>query len=585
MNTPFGAAPRRALLSDVLPDVDMINPLHAHRARSPSVLVKPSVPTLAEWMSRTSIRFRIRGDGMKKLDQAFANYLASGQANPILMLNALDEYLRLKGGEWRRVDRNQASGGMLQRLHEQLIERLHVERDRGLDEIQRVLVPESRFGFLYLSGQMRIDMNGVGLMGQWLATEASLAHAEVFATLGDEHQVGKIGEMAVTATKISGAVSGTATLASVATSYVSSTHAASTKGPDREVHLRKHPALTRQAGFRSLPLHTRELGGETEGRLASLMARFQTFGHAAMQFFHKVGAALEKAGTAIARTYRVYEGTILKILNRLVRFILCQVLEASVPFLGDALKLGSALVKTIDQSITATQLWIERTRFSFNTGHPEMMAKAVEQQLHMGMGEGLLDALKSAGALTASVFVPGTGAIVNGLVNGIKWITVAIKRLVEQSRIDTFLGEMAHIWKKESTLVKRNAEGQMQPDMDKSSTSLIHQPEAFNELFKRGCNASALIPMLALNSGICGNMMTYLKMANDSSTGLIGQAAFDAGDRYFTRIKCLARDYMRSADFMFRGDTPHVQRLIDHAVNDHAELMTTRSRVVAAIAG
>lgn len=578
MATRLIGSQSHAQVSDVLSDVDMINPMHATRARSAAVMAKPTVPTLAQWMSRTSIRFRIRGDGMKKLDDAFAAYLASGQANPLPMLSALDEYLRLKGGEWKRVDRNQASGGMLQRLHEQLIESLRVGRDRGLDEIQRVLVPESRFGFLYLTGQMRIDMNGVGLLGQWLAAEASLAHAEVFSTLGGDHLVGHIGSQAIKATTISGMVSGAATLTSVATSYVSSTKAASAKGPDHEVHLR-------QAGSRSLPLHTRELDDGTHGRLASLMAHFHTLGHAAMQFFHMVGEALKKAGAAIARTYRVNEGAILKTINQLVRLVLCQVLEASVPFLGDALKLGSALVKTIDKAITATQLWIERKRFSFNSGHPEMMAKAVEQQLHMGMGEGLIDALKSAGALTANVFAPGVGAVVNGLVNGIKWIAVAIKRLVEQSRIDAFLGEMAQIWKKESTLVKRSEEGQMQPNLDTSCPSLIHQPEAFNELFKRGCDASALIPMLALNSGICGNMMTYLRMANDTSSGVISQTAFDAGDRYFTRIKSLARDYLRSADFNFRADNGHVQRLVDHAVNDHAALMTTRDRLVAAVAG
>ena len=48
-----------------------------------------------------------------------------------------------------------------------------------------------------------------------------------------------------------------------------------------------------------------------------------------------------------------------------------------------------------------------------------------------------------------------------------------------------------------------------EPNLDKSSGGIIHNLDEFTKLFQEGCDASPLIPMIVLNSGICGSLMVH----------------------------------------------------------------------------
>jgi len=76
--------------------------------------------------------------------------------------------------------------------------------------------------------------------------------------------------------------------------------------------------------------------------------------------------------------------------------------------------------------------------------------------------------------------------------------------------------------------------------------------------------------MLTLNSGICGSLMTLIKMFDDNMQHqMVSQSTFDAGNDYFTRLKQFGRTYLSSAGFEFKSSNKGVQGLLNHAVNDH----------------
>ena len=76
--------------------------------------------------------------------------------------------------------------------------------------------------------------------------------------------------------------------------------------------------------------------------------------------------------------------------------------------------------------------------------------------------------------------------------------------------------------------------------------------------------------MLTLNSGICGSLMTLIKMFGDNyQHDVISQQTFDAGNEYFSRLKQFGRTYLNSAGFQFTSASTSVQGLLNHAVNDH----------------
>ncbi|MGA7814231.1 MAG: hypothetical protein WCA53_15160, partial [Caballeronia sp.] len=102
--------------------------------------------------------------------------------------------------------------------------------------------------------------------------------------------------------------------------------------------------------------------------------------------------------------------------------------------------------------------------------------------------------------------------------------------------------------------------------------SIITDTQEFTAFFLEGCKASPLIPMLSLNSGLGGSLMTLIKLFDADgaqSTALSGgRKEFDIGDAYFTRLKRYSVDYMRKSGFKFfplRADDKSMAGYLAHA--------------------
>jgi hypothetical protein len=185
-------------------------------------------------------------------------------------------------------------------------------------------------------------------------------------------------------------------------------------------------------------------------------------------------------------------------------------------------------------------------------------ASAIEHQMSLGILGGVAGMLKGASKVAMGVFLPGLGSLVSAVMSGIEWLVRLISRLGEYFGIQQFLQVARRHYTAEKQRAKMGADGVYEPNT--AAGGIITDTAAFTTFFKDGCKASPLIPMLTLNSGLGGSLMTMLQLfeadgsqsarATRNVTG--GETReFDRGDMYFRRLKRWSVEYMRKSGFRF----------------------------------
>jgi hypothetical protein len=139
-------------------------------SKGPLIIVTP-----AEWLKRTSLTFSKRSPSTRRVDAAYADWFSNPKSpqKAGVLRDALDDYLKEKGNDWSRVDRDKESGGLMQYIYELVVESSGGRViPKGMAALQSHDIPHSRYGVLYLLGNIDIDMNylkvgleGVGAIG------------------------------------------------------------------------------------------------------------------------------------------------------------------------------------------------------------------------------------------------------------------------------------------------------------------------------------------------------------------------------------------------------------------------------------
>ena len=96
------------------------------------------------------------------------------------------------------------------------------------------------------------------------------------------------------------------------------------------------------------------------------------------------------------------------------------------------------------------------------------------------------------------------------------------------------------------------------------------RPIAFNNWFKSYAVDMPALSVLALNSGICGDKMHFLKMFKDD-TAVITQATFSAGVKYVDELKVWGSKFLDDAGYSFSSDDPVVTGLLTLAQSHRQE--------------
>jgi hypothetical protein len=285
-------------------------------------------------------------------------------------------------------------------------------------------------------------------------------------------------------------------------------------------------------------------------------------------------------------------GIIGSVIKPLIGIAIGEICKAAAPFMGGAVQLATGIARTVDAAIERTALWWNRAKVKLTDGHFALIGDSIEWQVVKGMLYGLWTALKGAADIAMNAFLPGTGSLASVVMAALEWIAKLIFRLVERGRVQKFLEEHAQrLWTTERDLAERS-EGPTipghvgpsyvyEPSRTPNSRSVVHNRARFVEFFKKGCDASVMLPMITLNSGICGSIYEQIEMLEPN--GRISQSEFDAGVRYFTRLRRITGTYLRSCGFRFSGKSPYIKGVLAHAVYDNNAL-TTGQKIWTALA-
>jgi hypothetical protein len=579
--------------------------------RKPVDIVEP-----AEWVERTKTWHK-RGDSMKVLDVAYADWFADRKnlLKRRFLQEALEKYCNDKGnGHWDKVDRNTASNGLMKYIYT-ICKLPDTAVARAQTAINTIDIPGSRYGVLYLLGNIDIQMNklsialeGVGAVGgavgSGFATDtAHLDSAELSErqAWGDtdigmgpiklkEKRWGDVNEMS---TGVMGVASGIAS--TTGTRNVGGPqHFRATYQPPRAPGLQrtsrgpKPPPLAPKPtmGGVGLPVTRAALEAMGDHPVVAVtlfpVSAVAVVGSLVVDAMRSLIVKLQELVEGFIEWFKqkivddaTYPWTLAgSLIKSITMAVVKEVAKAAVPFVSAGKDVLSGLVESFVAIKMKVGAWWERRKIQIIEGHPELLASSIEGVMTKGILKGLWTLLKGAVQVALAATLPGAQSLVSAVATGVEWVIKFCYRLYEQSCLNKFLLEAREALKEERKLTSK-VDGQL---VLHRTGGLIHDLPKFKAFFQRGCNASPLIAMLTLNSGICGSLMVMMNMFND--VGVVRQETFDAGNDYFTRLKEYGRDYFQSAGFEFTAVAnsaeesdvrthQYINGILSHAVKHH----------------
>lgn len=566
-----------------------------------------------EWIRRTALTLSSRSASTRRVDAAYTAWCTArfDQLKAATLRDALDDYVAEKGDNWSRVPRNTESGGLMEYIFREAtaVAPPRPSAAAARSKIQTFDIPHSRYGVLYLLGNIDIDMNcftiameGVGAVGGAIGSGFATNTQHLSSATQSVRHVAVAGHQ-VSAQAISRGAATAVKLVPKAGKTIDSTFGISApNGRERlwsptgtvrpgmdnaESTVVKSKVTwtypTTQAGFEmikddpALFLNPWVLPATLVG--TAFVTITETLNNLRREIDSAVTWAFEKIKNALLGTSAGTFNLAGSVVRSLIKIVVTQCLASAAPFIGAAMDIGAGIVKTLRAAAEKVGAWLQRRRIELNPGHPELIAAALEGEMESGIFQGLWTTLKGVISMALNSFLPGAGSLVSAIVTGVEWLVKFTFRLWEQSKIKAFLKKASDFYLEECKLATRDPGPrglEFQPNMDPTRGGIIHDLEKFKTFFQEGCDASPLIPMLTLNSGICGSLMTLVNLFRDEEkTGreVVDRATYNSGVAYFARLKGFGARYLQTAGFKFRAlptDTrSSIQGLLDHAVNHH----------------
>jgi hypothetical protein len=245
------------------------------------------------------------------------------------------------------------------------------------------------------------------------------------------------------------------------------------------------------------------------------------------------------------------EGT--ETLRPLIMFAVKKCAEAAVPFVSAGLDLVVGLAQTFKGIKMKVGGWLERRKIRITDGHPALLASRIEKCMTMDIAAGLWTLIKGAVQMALAFLAAGAQGLIAAITSAVEWVIKFVMRLMEQASIKLFLLKARVLFLQERIPADEVVPGDPRvaraPSELKRTGSLVGNMKKFKEFFQEGCDASPVIAMLTLNTGICGSQWQLQNMFTD--LGEIGQKEFDSGTKYFTRLKKYGLKYLNDCGFQF----------------------------------
>jgi hypothetical protein len=234
----------------------------------------------------------------------------------------------------------------------------------------------------------------------------------------------------------------------------------------------------------------------------------------------------------------------------LVSIVVKQIAASAVPFVGAGIDLAVGLAQSFNAIKMKVGAWLERRKIRLMDGHPALLAARIEKVMTNNILSGLWSTIKGAIQMALAATIPGIQSLVSAMATGVEWVIKFFMRLSELASLKLFLltAKTKFLQERERTTIEDGSPHRTVHERG----GLIHDLERFKDFYQEGCNASPIIAMLTLNTGICGSQWQLQSMFSD--IGMLGQKEFDSGTAYFSRLKKFGYDYLADCGFRFRAD-------------------------------
>ncbi len=235
--------------------------------------------------------------------------------------------------------------------------------------------------------------------------------------------------------------------------------------------------------------------------------------------------------------------------RNLINVLVSKLAASAAPIVGGAMNMVTGITQTIDRGMTNFKAWKSGKGVVLSQGHPTSVVTAITTAMKASLFEGLWTTLKGATSIGLAAF-GGISAIVDMVVAGVEMLVKVIWRLVECSKIKSFCAEAAEHW-------GRN-----------QGADFATKPFAFNAWFRKASAYIPAIPILTLNSGLCGSKMIFLQMfhATGGPSSVISQDEFDKGVGYIdNHLKPWGAHYLKECAYGFTGQSHQVVAAIERS--------------------
>ncbi len=616
---PVSEAIRRQSLVDEARESDLLAQfLEEHD----DALLAP-LPSPAEYMRKTTLNkwFAPRSKETKAVDEAYPPfreaYLAAGgrssnpklQTQAIKLLDAFHALLAAKGGDWRNVDRN--VDGILLDIYNRangIAGGLLAGQDARARSALAEDMVHARFGVLYLLGNVNIGVDwapvAIGGLADLGAAAAIVSVDGLSGSFGAATQtelggVVKVSTVATGTQSVAKAVGGAVAKPSAFTKRIEE-QSASRKIEADWIYRPTFP-LTRAAFDAVGPMSDEAIAQNAVGAYhgnvgtgaaivgavvldtayTAIRSIIQPLYKIIIELINKVRDACFKDELLASRV----SGAVVKTIAALAIQEIC---KAAVPFVGGGQKVFTGVCQMALAIKERASLYLDRRMVTLTEGHFTLIGNSIESQVTRGMFLGLWNSLKGAADIAANVFLPGCGPLASAVLTALEWVVRFAARMLEQSCISHFLEHAGQVWTSERrkarvVVDKRSINPRTNEPYERlyaGDRSLAMRLEDFKAYFDYGCEASVLIPMLTLNSGMCGSITEQIEMFSRGKR--ITQGEFNAGVSYFSRLKRISSRYMRASGFTFTGKNG-LEGIVAHAVRDHGGSSTSH-KVLTALA-
>lgn len=222
-----------------------------------------------------------------------------------------------------------------------------------------------------------------------------------------------------------------------------------------------------------------------------------------------------------------------------------KVMDEMVPFLSNGIAATTGLLKAVHDCSDRFVVYVRGRKVALVPGVPTTTIDGIKRAMDHAVLTDVYDVLKGGGNLALDGLTAGiAGEITSIACSAIETLVAFARKAHDFYRIRLFVNEAKLMW----------------AQRDKPN-SLHRQPYAFNRWYRKTAMRVPVIPVITLNSGVCGDKMRMLCMFTHEGE-VITQQNFDKGVAYIDSVKAWGASYLADSPYTFTSQDKLVTELL-----------------------